>query len=279
MARRRPTSSSPVGLVLGLCMRLPWWLLVLLGVLGAPLIRSRMDDHTTALTGMGSFQLNLGMVLAWAWLSLWLMMALGSFWRHRKRRRLLSMHTSLESLRAMSWQDFERVVGEAYRQQGYSVKETGLGGADGGVDLVLTRRGSTTLVQCKRWTSRSIGVPVVREMWGLAHHHGARGAKIVTVGKFTSASQDFSKGKDLELVDGPALVALIGAGIGRPPASSARSASSAPVRVGVLLSSPSCPVCRTTMVKRVSRRDGSGFWGCPSFPSCAGTRPLDRPDR
>ena len=49
----------------------------------------------------------------------------------------------------MSWRDFERLDGEAFRMRGYSVTETGGGGADGGVDLQLARGSETFLVQCK----------------------------------------------------------------------------------------------------------------------------------
>ncbi len=38
-------------------------------------------------------------------------------------------------LNGMSWREFEMLVGEAFRLGGYTVSETGGGGADGGVDL------------------------------------------------------------------------------------------------------------------------------------------------
>ncbi|WP_233094641.1 restriction endonuclease [Delftia acidovorans] len=49
----------------------------------------------------------------------------------------------------MSWQQFETLVGEGFQQRGGRVKETGGGGPDGGVDLVLSKDGEKTLVQCK----------------------------------------------------------------------------------------------------------------------------------
>ncbi len=55
----------------------------------------------------------------------------------------------LDSLRALSWQDFEKLVGEAYRRPGYVVEETGGGGPDGEVDLVIRNDGKTYFVQCK----------------------------------------------------------------------------------------------------------------------------------
>jgi restriction system protein len=58
-------------------------------------------------------------------------------------------------------------VGEAFRRQGYTVEETSLGGADGGIDLILRKDGRRTLVQCKQWKRQRVGVNIVREMAGL----------------------------------------------------------------------------------------------------------------
>ncbi len=80
-----------------------------------------------------------------------------------QRRQLLKQQSSLETLRGLTWQEFELLVGEAYRRQGYSVEETGGSGPDGGVDLVLRRTGETVLVQCKRWKQQAkVGAPTVR---------------------------------------------------------------------------------------------------------------------
>ncbi len=35
---------------------------------------------------------------------------------------------------------------------------------------------------------------------------------------------------------------------------------------------PSCPRCGSFMVLRTSRKDGSRFWGCNTYPACKGTR-------
>jgi restriction system protein len=80
-----------------------------------------------------------------------------------RRRALLDSRTGLESLRALSWQDFERLVGEAYRRHGYTVGEVGGSAPDGGVDLLLNRQGSKVVVQCKRWRSSQVGVSLIRE--------------------------------------------------------------------------------------------------------------------
>src|SRR5208337_454126 len=79
-----------------------------------------------------------------------------SFRKGKNRTFLFNKQKDMKTLRSMSWQDFERLVGEAYRQQGYTITETGGEGPDGGVDLVLKKNGETILVQCKHWKMESV---------------------------------------------------------------------------------------------------------------------------
>src|SRR5690606_11146971 len=91
---------------------------------------------------------------------------------------------------------------ESSRRQGYQVAETGLGGKDGGIDLILTKDGRRELVQCKQWRRRQVNAATVREMWGLVDHHGADAVHIVSVGNFTPDARQFSRGKPIYLVTG-----------------------------------------------------------------------------
>ena len=84
----------------------------------------------------------------------------------RKRNRLLAMTaeaTSQGAIKALSWQEFEMLVGEVFRYQGYTVQQTA-DGADVGVDLELKKDGETQLVQCKQWRATKVGVTTVREL-------------------------------------------------------------------------------------------------------------------
>jgi hypothetical protein len=40
-----------------------------------------------------------------------------------------------------------------------------------------------------------------------------------------------------------------------------------------------CPQCGASMVRRKRRLDRAEFWGCPTFPRCRGTRPLEAIDQ
>ena len=67
-----------------------------------------------------------------------------SAWRRWKRRSLVAdvaLSKGRHALDGISWREFEMLVGEGFRLRGYRVLETGGGGADGGVDLTLTRAG------------------------------------------------------------------------------------------------------------------------------------------
>src|SRR5690606_30896153 len=147
---------------------------------------------------------------------------------------------------AMSWREFEMLVGEAFRRQGYTIKETGLGGADGGVDLILGKHGKTTLVQCKQWKRQRVDVRTVREMYGLLAHHDADAVKVVAVGGYTPDAMRFAQGKPIELVHGERLLALITAVQDAPLA---RRVSTEPE-----LPSLACPRCSSPMVRRENRR-------------------------
>ncbi len=201
--------------------------------------------------------------------------------QRRKRAALADTAASSASagvLQDMTWREFEMLVGEAFRQQGYQVVETGGGGADGGVDLVLRRNGEKYLVQCKQWKAFKVGVTVVRELYGVMAAGGAAGGFVVTSGRFTAEAGEFAKGRNLKLLDGPALHALL------KTVREARSGANQPltepesqVDQTEASATPVCPLCRKAMVPRTAKRGmnaGERFWGCSDYPGCRGTRKL-----
>jgi restriction system protein len=202
----------------------------------------------------------------------------GSMLRRRRRNQLHGHAASgAEAIAGMSWQEFEILVGEAFRRRGYQVVETGGAGADGGVDLVLRKDGAKFFVQCKQWKAYKVGVKVVRELAGVMAVHGAVRGFVVTSGRFTPEAEAFAKQGKVSLIDGVALAELI-ASTRRP-----QSAASVTQRIEPTLepttdaAAPSCPVCASRMVQRIAKRgahEGKAFWGCTSYPECKGTRAM-----
>lgn len=188
-----------------------------------------------------------------------------------------------DTLRGMSWREFELLISESFRRRGYQVLEKGGGRPDGGVDLVVTKNNERYLVQCKHWRAVKVGVNVVRELYGVVVAEGAVGGFAITSGAFTKDAMEFAAGRNIELIDGPRLLAMIGdAGRAAPvpgPQSPAKEATgTAAVQRDAAAGQPKCPRCQSIMIERTARQGASAgkkFWGCTRFPACKGTRPID----
>ncbi len=110
----------------------------------------------------------------------------------------------------MNWREFEELVGEAYRRQGYAVEENQGAGPDEGIDLVLTKGGDLVLVQCKHWRAVKVDVKIVRELYGVMAAKEAPHGVVITSGMITQDARNFATDKPIDLVDGHLLLELIG---------------------------------------------------------------------
>lgn len=269
MARRRQSG-------LDLIAAMPWPVGIVLGVVAHLTIRvgipAYLSGSDSTLFRAAGQQAASGVFEPLAWLALILcwIAAGASFVRSRHRKNLLRIQTGLQSIDNLTWREFEMLVGEAYRHRGYNVDETGLGGADGGIDLILQKDGCVELVQCKQWRNRQVKAAVAREMWGLRAHHGADAVKIVCIGEFTRDAKAFADGKAIDLVNGERLLELVqeGQAILSHSVRSAQQNTASAQHV-----SATCPVCQGDLVLRTNRTSGQQFWGCSAFPRCRGTRP------
>lgn len=284
MAKRR--KSSPLEDMLDLVARLPWWGGVALGVAGylilhrlaAPISATGVQPGQVAglmqqavIKGLATAGQYIVPIICFAGAAL-------SAWRRKQRQSLVSdvaQAQSVNALDGMSWREFELLVGEAFRLQGFRVSETGGGGPDGGVDLTLTKGTEKFLVQCKQWKAFKVGVDVVRELYGVMAARGATGGFVVTSGRFTAEAKAFAEGRNVQLVDGPRLFSMI------KQAKQSMSAAVKPpdkkpaIAQLAAANEPACPQCGSGMVMRTARKGanaGGAFWGCSNFPSCRGVR-------
>lgn len=194
-------------------------------------------------------------------------LALYNRWR---KRRLLDSQTDLRTIRQLDWREFEELVAEAYRRQGYRVIENDGVGADGGVDVRLERGGETHLVQCKHWKSSRVGVKTIREMYGVLVAEKATSVSVITSGGFTKEAWNFAKGKSIRLLNGERLLDLVKSvqhqAAARPELATTPAESSASQeQPGV------CPKCGKALTLRLIKRGpnaGTEFIGCTGFPQC-----------
>ena len=274
MARRNKQSLTDD--LIALAARLPWWAgvaLALISYAGLHVVAVKPLPAAMAPGQFGGFAVSaLWWALAFAGqYALPFLFLLGALVSAIKRRRAARLHAAAayreHGMARMTWQEFELLVGEYFRQEGYLVTDNGGGGPDGGVDVFLKKGRQRYLVQCKHWCALRVGVQPVRELYGVMAAHGVAGGFVVTSGSFTEEACEFSAGLALELIDGRALQRGIRAQAGAAPA--ARS-SQRP---------PGCPLCSATMVLRLARSGataGQQFWGCSQYPrtGCRGTREL-----
>jgi restriction system protein len=169
---------------------------------------------------------------------------------------------------SLTWQQFESLVAEGFRQGGFKVTEKGGAAPDGGVDLILARGQERFLVQCKQWRAQQVPVTIGRELYGVMSAEHAAGGYVVTFGGFTRDAIAFAAGRNIELIDGKALRALL-----QQPTNSRAASLRAPANT-ISTSTPTCPQCNEPMIARVAKRGtnfGSEFWGCRRYPICKAT--------
>jgi restriction system protein len=222
-------------------------------------------------TLLGLFAWVFSGIILFAW-------AVAEAWKLSNRGLFLTQN-GIDSVRGLTWRQFERLVCEAFRRQGYKtalVGDDGTEGGDGGVDIELRRGPERVLVQCKQWRAIRVGVATVRELMGVVAAQGATRGIVVTSGCFTREAMKFARSvARLELMDGLRLERLIrhvrakhSAALkeGPPPATEER---------------PTCRYCGSVMVMRIARTGvnaGTQFWGCLNFPKCRHTEDASTDD-
>ncbi len=287
MSRKR--RSSPLEDLMDIASTLPYWVSLILAVICYFVLHHFASQTPTPEIQAGSYvPQNMAhimfqpLLMAMQYLVpfVFCMGAAISAFKAFKGRRLAQQYISTDSTQkaaaapqnrvkptdAMNWQQFELLVGQAFRLQGYRVIDGGEVGADGGVDVYLKKDGETFFVQCKHWKAKSVGVSVIRELYGVIAAAGVKGGFVVTSGYFTAEAITFAKGKTLGLIDGVKLKKMI-------LAAKKASPESVPEQSETISEAPTCPSCASSMVKRKARKGanaGNEFWGCSQFPKCRG---------
>jgi hypothetical protein len=124
-------------------------------------------------------------------------------------------HRYDDALTRIDDREFERLLADFYRRQGWQVEHIGTGGTgrrfDGGVDLVLRRDDEVVLVQCKHWNVKQVPHNPVHELLGIMVNRGATGAILVTSGEFTRAAIDAAtRNGHVRLINGHDLRDMLG---------------------------------------------------------------------
>ncbi|HEX5286620.1 MAG TPA: restriction endonuclease [Polaromonas sp.] len=288
----RPNKQSLTDDLVEITSRLPWWVGVALAALSYVLLHAVAQRPLPASMHAGQVG-NLAVSALWRGLVMGgqyvlpfiflLAAGVSAFKRRKDAQGHDAADQRADGAGYMKWRDFEILVCEYFRRQGFKVLDNGDGGTDGSVDMLLQKGPDRYLVQCKHWRALRVGVQPVRELHGVIATGRVAGGFVVTSGEFTDEARHFSEGRELQLIDGKALLRGIRAQAEAVSAPVVRPAlmPEAPPRIAepVVRALPVCPLCSAEMVLRqVSSGTLSGkrFWGCSRYADtrCQGTRKL-----
>lgn len=257
--------------------KLPWWLSFSLAILSYSILQSLASSGSVPVLVPGTLGAGtvshfghtfayIGQFVLPVIFSVGGLVSLGSELRGKQLLSRVRKTPSRCTLEGMRWREFELMVMEWFRRQGFAVRDTELG-ADGGVDMVLSRDGGIYLVQCKQWRAFKVGVNIVRELRGVMSVRGAEGGFVVTSGVFTGDARRFARDANITLIDGAGLTKVL---------QQHQKDGQAHRDIIEEQLHPKCPRCGSEMVERKASRGphaGSYFWGCSRYPACRGTLP------
>jgi len=99
---------------------------------------------------------------------------------------------------------FEDLVEKLISKMGFITERTKRS-FDGGIDIIAINEqplfNGKYIIQCKRY-SKSIGEPVLRDLYGVVNSEHANKGILITNSYFTKSAKEFAKNKPLELIDG-----------------------------------------------------------------------------
>ena len=169
---------------------------------------------------------------------------------------------TLKLIQDIEWKKFEELSTAFYQEKGIRAETTSLG-ADGGIDIKLYQDSSgnpTSLVQCKAWNSRQVGVKEIREFLGVMTHEKIAKGFYMTSGEYSTDAKGTATANKITLINGEMLLAMIKR---LPDASQQKLLALATTGD---YTTPSCASCGVKMVKRNGKR--GEFWGCKNYPRC-----------
>lgn len=179
---------------------------------------------------------------------------------------------SLELIRALEWKRFEDVCQQFYEKKGIRSATTPLG-PDGGIDIRLYQDDSgraSSIVQCKAWGERTVGVKPVRELLGVMVHEKIGKAFFMTSGAYSDEAKAFAQANHITLIDGHMLLLMFQR---LPPAERDSLLSFATAGDYWI---PTCPGCGGKMKAHEGKAGRPGFWGCRNYPRCRHTLGMRR---
>ena len=184
-------------------------------------------------------------------------------------------------LLSLSWEEFEALLREAFERQGFRVFERSHGGATGPAsglaDIVLDKKGKRWFVLAKYWRENPVPGQAVQELYSAMVAGGAAGGFIITHGSFGAAAKVLSNERQIDLIDGGRLAAMLDPVRKAPSEGTRRRLERAKAAETTGRRQVPCPLCGRPMQRRQDRhgpRAGHSYYACSDYPRCKGEREI-----
>jgi len=128
--------------------------------------------------------------------------------------------STLEGVRAMSWNDFAAALETGFKRDGYAVSRL----AGPAADFEIAKEGRRAVVSGKRWKVKQTGIEPLRELQGAKDARDAHECIYVVAGDLTDNARAFAAQKRIRLIGGAELTKLLPDASGRRRSRSATAA-------------------------------------------------------
>ena len=113
--------------------------------------------------------------------------------------------STLDAVRAMSWNEFAAALETGFKRDGYDVSR--LPGP--AADFEIAKEGRRAVVAGKRWKVARTGIEALRELEGAKDARDAHESIYVIAGEMTDNARAFAAKKRIRLIAGPELAKLV----------------------------------------------------------------------
>lgn len=190
--------------------QIPWWIYLSLSVSFYLFLNYLVPYFKVQGALFNEAELSLGPVLAPVVALALLAPASFSLLKFNKKKKLHELREEIRSIQEVPWGKLKEMVAEAYRRSGYMFLEKSPLSTDPSVDLVMRKGANLYLVQCRYWQNRKLGIREVKKFQALLLEKQAVGGFLLTTGIFTREARHYCLSRPINLVDGIALVDLLG---------------------------------------------------------------------
>ena len=145
-------------------------------------------------------------------LALAILVALGlpaAFWTALRLRRGAGGAGGATRLTGLREREFEALVAEAFRAQGYESVGSSSRGPSAVAGLMLRRDRTTFLVDYRYWRAGKVGIDAMQSLQKAMAARGATAGFMLSGGRFSREAIAFAGGCSIQLIDGRALQTML----------------------------------------------------------------------